>query len=132
MSKPIAKLKAEGLSLAIDDFGTGYSSLRHLLLLPFDKIKIDQSFVANMIDNPESRKIVEAIIGLGRSMGLTTVAEGIEREDQLAAVRGLGCKIGQGFIFAKALPAEQVPGYMRLQRPTITASPGLERLAIAS
>ena len=132
LSKPIAKLKSEGLSLAIDDFGTGYSSLRHLLLLPFDKIKIDQSFVANMIDNPESRKIVEAIIGLGRSMGLTTVAEGIEREDQLAAVRGLGCKIGQGFIFAKALPAEQVPGYMRSQRPTITASPTLEQLAIAS
>jgi EAL domain-containing protein (putative c-di-GMP-specific phosphodiesterase class I) len=100
--------------------------------LPFDKIKIDQSFVANMIDNPESRKIVEAIIGLGRSMGLTTVAEGIEREDQLAAVRGLGCKIGQGFIFAKALPPGQVPGYLRSQRPTITARPGRERLAIAS
>ena len=132
LSTPIAKLKSEGISLAIDDFGTGYSSLRHLLLLPFDKIKIDQSFVANMIDNPESRKIVEAIISLGRSMGLTTVAEGIEREDQLAAVRDLGCRIGQGFIFAKALPAEQVPGYIRAQRPTMAASPGVKRLAIAS
>jgi predicted signal transduction protein with EAL and GGDEF domain len=132
LSKPIARLKSEGLSLAIDDFGAGYSSLRRLLLLPFDKIKIDQSFVADMIDNPESRKIVEAIIGLGRSMGLMTVAEGVEREDQLAAVRGLDCKVGQGFIFAKALPAEQAPGYMRAQRPTITARPRLERLAIAS
>ena len=132
LAAPIAKLKAAGISLAIDDFGTGYSSLRHLQLLPFDKIKIDQSFVANMIDNHDSRKIVEAIIGLGRSMGLTTVAEGIEREDQLAAVRALGCKIGQGFIFAEALPAEHAANYLRSQgRLAIAASSG-GRPALAS
>ena len=132
LAAPIAKLKAAGISLAIDDFGTGYSSLRHLQLLPFDKIKIDQSFVANMIDNHDSRKIVEAIIGLGRSMGLTTVAEGIEREDQLAAVRALGCKIGQGFIFAKALPADQAANYLRSQGRLAIVASGDGRPALAS
>jgi diguanylate cyclase (GGDEF)-like protein len=115
LSAPIAKLKSAGMSLAIDDFGTGYASLRHLRILPFDKIKIDQSFVADMMNNPESHKIVEAIVGLGRSMGLTTVAEGIESEEQAEAMRGLGCRIGQGYIFAKALPAERVPDFMRAQ-----------------
>jgi diguanylate cyclase (GGDEF)-like protein len=114
LSAPIAKLKSAGMSLAIDDFGTGYASLRHLRILPFDKIKIDQSFVADMMHDPESRKIVEAIVGLGRSMGLTTVAEGIESEEQADAMRGLGCRIGQGYVFAKALPAEQVPDFMRI------------------
>ena len=115
LSKPINKLKVEGISLAIDDFGTGYSSLRHLQILPFDKIKIDQSFIRDMTDNPESRKIVEAIVGLGRSMGLTTVAEGIEGETQRAILEDLGCKIGQGYLFAKAMPAEQVPAFIRAQ-----------------
>jgi predicted signal transduction protein with EAL and GGDEF domain len=115
LSKPIGKLKSEGISLAIDDFGTGYSSLRHLQILPFDKIKIDQSFVRDMNDNPESRKIVEAIIGLGRSMGLTTIAEGIELEKQRAELKALGCKIGQGYLFAKAMPAEQVASFLRAQ-----------------
>jgi predicted signal transduction protein with EAL and GGDEF domain len=114
LSKPIGKLKSEGISLAIDDFGTGYSSLRHLLILPFDKIKIDQSFVRDMIENPESRKIVQAILGLGRSMGLSTVAEGIEVEEQ-HAIQDLGCKIGQGYLFAKAMPAEQAGDFVRAQ-----------------
>jgi predicted signal transduction protein with EAL and GGDEF domain len=132
LANPISILKSEGMSLAIDDFGTGYSSLRHLQILPFDKIKIDQSFVANMMDNPESRKIVEAIVGLGRSMGLTTVAEGIEREDQRAAMLRLGCKIGQGYIFAKAMPADQVLGFMGSLKQSPKAPSSEKRLAIAS
>ncbi|THD48955.1 MAG: GGDEF domain-containing protein [Bradyrhizobium sp.] len=132
LANPISILKSEGISLAIDDFGTGYSSLRHLQILPFDKIKIDQSFVAKMMDSPESRKIVEAIIGLGRSMGLTTVAEGIEREDQNAALRQLGCKIGQGFLFAKAMPAEQAPEFIEAQARAARLAPGRDRLALAS
>jgi predicted signal transduction protein with EAL and GGDEF domain len=132
LSNPIAILKSEGMSLAIDDFGTGYSSLRHLHILPFDKIKIDQSFIANMMDNPESRKIVEAIVGLGRSMGLTTVAEGIEREDQRAAMLKLGCKIGQGYIFAKAMPADQVLGFMAALKQAANAPASEQRLSIAS
>ncbi|MGD0641641.1 MAG: GGDEF domain-containing phosphodiesterase [Roseiarcus sp.] len=125
LSKPIGKLKSEGISLAIDDFGTGYSSLRHLLILPFDKIKIDQSFVRDMIENPESRKIVHAIIGLGRSMGLSTVAEGIEVEEQRAILRELGCQIGQGYLFAKAMPAERAASFVRARSGVATGRPNL-------
>ena len=135
LSNPIGKLKAEGISLAIDDFGTGYSSLRHLQILPFDKIKIDQSFVRDMTENPESRKIVEAIVGLGRSMGLTTVAEGVELEQQRATLRELGCKIGQGYLFAKAMPAEQVESFVRARKsaaPTRANPPTARVLNIAS
>jgi EAL domain-containing protein (putative c-di-GMP-specific phosphodiesterase class I) len=85
-----------------------------------------------MMDNPESRKIVEAIVGLGRSMGLTTVAEGIEREDQRAAVSKLGCKIGQGYIFAKAMPADQVLGFMSALDQAAKAPAHEKRLAIVS
>ena len=135
LSNPIGKLKAVGISLAIDDFGTGYSSLRHLQILPFDKIKIDQSFVRDMTENPESRKIVEAIVGLGRSMGLTTVAEGVELEDQCAALRDLGCKIGQGYLFAKAMPAEQAADFIRSRKTSASARgqpPNARVLDIAS
>ena len=128
LSGPIATLKSQGMSLAIDDFGTGYASLRHLRILPFDKIKIDQSFVADMLGNPESRMIVEAIVGLGRSMGLTTVAEGVESVEQRDALSRLGCKIGQGYVFAQALPAEKVPAFMRAQRQAAETP----RLALAS
>jgi len=128
LSGPIATLKSQGMSLAIDDFGTGYASLRHLRILPFDKIKIDHSFVADMMRNPESRMIVEAIVGLGRSMGLTTVAEGIESAEQRDALRRLGCRIGQGYVFAEALPAEKAPAFMRAQRRAVAAP----RLALAS
>jgi predicted signal transduction protein with EAL and GGDEF domain len=115
LARPIGRLKSEGISLAIDDFGTGYSSLRHLQILPFDKIKIDQSFIRDMNENPESRKIVEAIIGLGRSLGLATVAEGIEVERQRTSLERLGCKTGQGYLFAKAMPAAQVANFIRSQ-----------------
>lgn len=132
LAAPIGKIKSEGISLAIDDFGTGYSSLRHLQILPFDKIKIDQSFVRDMMDNPESRKIVEAIISLGRSMGLTTVAEGIEHDEQRIVLRDLGCKIGQGFVFAKALPAEQAMSYVEAHQGSAKPAARARRLAMAS
>jgi EAL domain-containing protein (putative c-di-GMP-specific phosphodiesterase class I) len=123
LAKPIGKLKLEGISLAIDDFGTGYSSLRHLQILPFDKIKIDQSFIKDMGENPESLKIVEAIVGLGRSMGLVTVAEGVEMETQRAVLEQLGCKIGQGYLFAKAMPAQQAENFIRARRGGAPARP---------
>ena len=131
LSKPINKLKTEGMSLAIDDFGTGYSSLRHLQILPFDKIKIDQSFIRDMTADPESRKIVEAIVGLGRSMGLTTVAEGIEGEEQRAILEDIGCKIGQGYLFAKAMPAGQVMNFIRAQNNAASGRPRLVKAASA-
>ena len=94
-------MKQLGVSLALDDFGTGYSSLRHLQSLPFDKLKIDAGFVGGMAGDGESRKIVSAVIGLGQSLGLVTVAEGVETEDVAALLRDLGCDLGQGWLFGR-------------------------------
>ena len=100
------ELKALGVRLALDDFGTGYSSLRHLNMLPFDKLKIDAGFVGAMLHNVESRKIVAAVVGLGHSLGLITVAEGVEEPETAAMLRDLGCDIGQGWLFGRPGPAE--------------------------
>ena len=100
------ELKALGVRLALDDFGTGYSSLRHLNMLPFDKIKIDASFVGQMASNMESRKIVAAVLGLGQSLGLATVAEGVENPETAALLRDLGCDIGQGWLFGRPCSSE--------------------------
>jgi PAS domain S-box-containing protein len=104
--------KEHGISLALDDFGTGYSSLRHLQSLPFDEIKIDASFVRDMSDTRESRKIVAAIIGLGHSLGLTTVAEGIETKDQADMLLRLGCDIGQGWLYGPPVPADDLSDFL--------------------
>jgi PAS domain S-box-containing protein len=104
--------KAHGISLALDDFGTGYSSLRHLQSLPFDEIKIDASFVGEISDTRESRKIVAAIIGLGHSLGLTTVAEGIETKDQADMLLRLGCDIGQGWLYGPPVPPDDLSDFL--------------------
>ena len=101
-------LRALGVQLALDDFGTGYSSLRHLQLLPFDKLKIDQSFVGGMATDTESAKIVSAVVGLGHSLGLSTVAEGVETDEVAALLRALGCDIGQGWLFGRPVPAHDI------------------------
>jgi PAS domain S-box-containing protein len=103
------ELKALGCRLALDDFGTGYSSLAHLQALPFDELKIDRSFVSLMTNKRESRKIVAAIIGLGHSLGLKTVGEGVETEQQADMLLWLGCDMGQGWLYGKAVPPEQLP-----------------------
>lgn len=108
----LGELKALGVRLALDDFGTGYSSLRHLQALPFDKIKIDASFVGSMIGNAGSRKIVAAVIGLGRSLGLTTVAEGVEERETVALLDELGCDLGQGWLFGRPMPEAAVGDYL--------------------
>jgi EAL domain-containing protein (putative c-di-GMP-specific phosphodiesterase class I) len=88
------KLKAMGCKLAMDDFGTGYSSLLHLQSFPFDVLKIDRSFVHSMTNTREARKIVAAIVGLGRSLDLVTIAEGVETEEQSEMLLRLGCRLG--------------------------------------
>lgn len=103
----LAELKALGVRLALDDFGTGHSGLRELQALPFDVIKIDAGFVRAMASDTGARKIVAAIIGLGESLGLPVVAEGIEEEVDIDFLGRLGCDMGQGWLLGRAVPAEQ-------------------------
>ncbi len=101
-------LQTAGVSIALDDFGTGYSSLYHLRELPFDKIKIDRSFVMSMQHSAESAKMIEAIVALGKSLGMPAVAEGIETRETLNELVHLGCKLGQGYLFSAPVPASKV------------------------
>jgi diguanylate cyclase (GGDEF)-like protein len=104
----LRSLQNVGVRISLDDFGTGYSSLYHLRELHFDKIKIDRSFVQSREDNHESTKIVSAIIGLGKSLGLLTTAEGIENSENLGWLAEQGCSFGQGFFFGKPMSASDV------------------------
>ncbi|WP_348268070.1 EAL domain-containing protein [Edaphobacter paludis] len=112
-----AELKALGCRLALDDFGTGYSSLLHLQSLPFDELKVDRSFVSSMAERRQSRKIVSAVVGLGQSLGLTTVAEGVETEEQAEMLLLLGCEMGQGWLFGKPVPAERLSEAITMHPP---------------
>jgi EAL domain-containing protein (putative c-di-GMP-specific phosphodiesterase class I) len=96
-----------GVSAGVDDFGTGYSSLSCLQRFPIDVLKLDRSFVAALADGGGSPKIVRAIARLSQELGLVTVAEGIERVEELALIRELGYDLGQGFLFAPALPLDE-------------------------
>jgi hypothetical protein len=104
----IAGLKAIGLKLALDDFGTGYSSLSYLQRVPFDKIKIDRSFVTGASD-PQGRNaaLIRAMVGLASDLNMQTTAEGVETQEELALVRNLGCSLVQGYIFGKPMPPEE-------------------------
>ena len=132
------ELRNMGCQLALDDFGTGYSSLRHLRALPFSKLKIDRSFVESLPYERESRKIVAAVVGLGHSLDMMTVAEGVETEEQADMLLRLGCQLGQGWLFGRPLPAEYIPDMMvaepripsgRFSAPAIsTAAFGLDAM----
>lgn len=102
----VSKLKEAGVSIALDDFGTGFASLSRLHTFPFDKIKIDTSFVRRLDTDSASRKIVTSVIGLGMSMGMNVVAEGVETDLQREMLRKLGCQKGQGWLFGKPMAAE--------------------------
>ena len=111
----VASLKNQGIRLALDDFGTGYSSLAHLRALPFDRIKIDKSFVTSMIENSESAAIVNAITKLGDSLGLPITAEGIEDREIEERLRAIGCHKGQGWHFGKPMSLNQVRKFLAAQ-----------------
>jgi diguanylate cyclase (GGDEF)-like protein/PAS domain S-box-containing protein len=103
----LQRLKQIGISIAVDDFGTGYSSLSYLHTLPLDTIKIDRSFVQTLASQQGARSIVEAILDLGRSLGLTVVAEGMETAEQLQTLSSLGCDLMQGYFFARPASADK-------------------------
>ncbi|HVJ02472.1 MAG TPA: EAL domain-containing protein, partial [Sphingomonas sp.] len=99
----VGSLKNQGVRLALDDFGTGYSSLAHLRALPFDRIKIDKSFVLSLNENPDSAAIVNAIVGLGESLNLPITAEGVEDAAIEERLRAIGCAKAQGWYYGKPL-----------------------------
>jgi EAL domain-containing protein (putative c-di-GMP-specific phosphodiesterase class I) len=98
--------------LSIDDFGTGFSSLSYLRMLPASELKVDRSFVAGLGSDLGATAIVRAVVSLGQALGLTTVAEGVETDEQLACLREMGCDWAQGFRFARPAPAETITGLL--------------------
>jgi EAL domain-containing protein (putative c-di-GMP-specific phosphodiesterase class I) len=108
----LRRLKQLGVGIALDDFGTGYSSLSHLRELPFDTVKIDRSFVADLPDSQGHAAIARAILGIARAMGFRVVAEGVENERQLRFLEAEGCHEIQGFLLARALPPEALDAFL--------------------
>ena len=109
-------LRALGVRVSMDDFGTGYSSLSYLRSFPFDKIKIDQSFVRDLGANREAQAIIRSIVSLGKGLGVTITAEGVETEAELSCLRAEGCHEGQGFLFGRARPNVEIVGLLKAQR----------------
>lgn len=107
IAESLRVLKHAGVTIALDDFGTGYASLSHLRRFPVDVLKIDQTFIREMIEDPRQQLITRAIIDLSRTIGIQTVAEGIETEEQAEMLDAFGCDLGQGFLFGRALSEEQ-------------------------
>jgi diguanylate cyclase (GGDEF)-like protein/PAS domain S-box-containing protein len=115
-------LRALGVRICMDDFGTGYSSLSYLRSFPFDKIKIDQSFVRDLAANPDAQAIIRSIVSLGKGLGVTITAEGVETEAELSCLRVEGCHGGQGFLFSRARPNAEIVVLLQAQRSADTAT----------
>lgn len=113
------RIKAMGVRLALDDFGTGYSSLSYLRRFPIDVLKIDQSFVRGLHENSQDAQLISAIIGMGKSLELNIIAEGVETVEQLNFLRSQQCEEGQGFLFSKAVPAKDFAQLLQVGSPTL-------------
>lgn len=120
VSAILGQLRELGIRIAIDDFGTGYSSLAYLRKLPIDVLKIDKSFVMSADGTPSDAEIVKTIIGLGRTLNLTVVAEGVETAEQADFLRSCGCTVAQGYLFARPLTSDQLEIWLR-ERSQMTA-----------
>jgi EAL domain-containing protein (putative c-di-GMP-specific phosphodiesterase class I) len=115
------EIKRLGVRLAIDDFGTGYSSLAYLQRLPFDILKVDKSFVDELARPGQKGSLVATILALARDLRLETVAEGIEQEVQVSALRALHCDYGQGYLFEHPIPADQLTARLAAQPQRVVA-----------
>jgi EAL domain-containing protein (putative c-di-GMP-specific phosphodiesterase class I) len=100
----LSEIRATGIKIVLDDFGTGYSSLSYFRQFPFDKIKIDRSFIATMLESKRALSIVQAVISLGKGLDLVVVAEGVETEQQLAFLAAQGCTQTQGYLLGRPMP----------------------------
>jgi EAL domain-containing protein (putative c-di-GMP-specific phosphodiesterase class I) len=122
-------IREMGIAVAMDDFGTGYSSLSYLRRFPFDKIKIDKSFVAELGKRDDSAAIVRAATGLAKALGMVAVAEGIETELQMAQIAIEGCSEAQGYLISRPMPAQEVFRFLGVEplevvsRPAVTPLP---------
>ena len=112
----LRQAKALGVKLALDDFGTGYSSLSYVRRFSLDMLKIDKSFIDGVDSSPEDRAIVEHVVGMATALGMTTVAEGVERPEQLAWLHRLGCRLAQGYVLSRPLPADDLEALLRRRR----------------
>ncbi|WP_417417927.1 putative bifunctional diguanylate cyclase/phosphodiesterase [Hoeflea sp.] len=129
----LKSLKQCGVSLALDDFGTGYSSLGYLTQLPFDKLKIDRIFIDGAPDSRRAIELLRGIIALGRGLGMTTIAEGAEKQQEIALLKELGCDQVQGFVYARPAPATEAIAFaLRLDADAMAVKINSQQTAMAS
>ncbi|MCT7374661.1 putative bifunctional diguanylate cyclase/phosphodiesterase [Chelativorans salis] len=112
VNSALRQLRALGVRISLDDFGTGYSSLAYLRRFTVDKVKIDRSFVADIVGDPDHLAIVQAIVGLTHALGMTSVAEGLETEEQLLLIRASGCDEAQGYLFSPPVPEDEIKEFL--------------------
>lgn len=122
MRENLRTLRAAGACVAIDDFGTGYSSLSYLAHLPADVLKIDQAFIEGL-DQSGERGLAGVVVRLGQTLGMDVVAEGVSRPSQLDAVRALGCRLAQGFLFSGPLASAEAAAWVHAERSAADAPP---------
>lgn len=125
VARTMAALRERGILVALDDFGTGFASLTHLLDFPVDIIKVDRSFIAGIENGARNSVIVEALVGIANRLGVRIIAEGIETEAQARRLSGMGCRLGQGYHYSRAVPADAVAGLIRdfgLMQPAAAAA----------
>ena len=113
-------IRKTGVRVAIDDFGIGYSSLGYLRSYPFDRIKIDQSFIRGASSDAVGRAIVRAVASIGQSLGMATVAEGVETEEQMARIVSDGCTDVQGYLVSRPMPPEQIDGFLSMRNESVS------------